>query len=591
MKITNVDPTVTIVKTANPTSIPESGGAVTFTYLITNTSFEPVDLTSLTDNKLGDLLANENVTWADDFKPTDKIPAGKSVTATLVKTFAAGDINAGQEITNVGTVVVTDNDGTTGTANDDATVKITNVDPTVDLTKTVDPTSMPEPGGVFTYTLTIKNTCEEPIQVTDFTDTNSPSLTWKKANGDTISDITVYWIPVGSYVTAEYTETWTDAGDYPNKADVTVIDNDGSTASDAASTLAKVTDVKPTIDITKTADPGSLPEPGGDFKFTITIKNTSVEPVEITELTDTQYDLSDYIGTWLKPNEVITINYTLPFTEVGTYVNTAAVTVKDNEGNTASDSDDATVKVLPVLTAWKFYDRNANGLWDEGEPGIQGWKIQVYNASGTLVETKYTNADGKVTFVLAPGKYTVKEVMAVGSWMATTQKSFTLDVQGGLNEVKFGNLCLGAGGGHTPGYWSNKNGEADMKKMGMSACLAELRTLNLRQPTGTSFDPTTYSQFKTWLQARNAVDMRYQLSGHLAAMWLNVKFGYVKADALVYAGPTLGYRTIGLVMNEANATLALSNPDRTYLGLLKDALDKANNNYNFVQYGPCPVKY
>ena len=38
---------------------------------------------------------------------------------------------------------------------------------------------------------------------------------------------------------------------------------------------------------TKSASPSTLPKPGGVFTFTLTSHNTSVEPVEITDLTDT----------------------------------------------------------------------------------------------------------------------------------------------------------------------------------------------------------------------------------------------------------------------------------------------------------------
>ena len=60
-------------------------------------------------------------------------------------------------------------------------------------------------------------------------------------------------------------------------------------------------DVVPTVSITNSADPSTLPEPGGVFTYTLTIHNTSVEPVTITALTDTNA-LSPgclaLIGTW-----------------------------------------------------------------------------------------------------------------------------------------------------------------------------------------------------------------------------------------------------------------------------------------------------
>jgi hypothetical protein len=82
---------------------------------------------------------------------------------------------------------------------------------------------------------------------------------------------------------------------------------------------------------------------------------------------------------------------------------------------------------------------------------------------------------------------------------------------------------------------------------------------------------------------------------------LNVRFGFVSPTALIYAPGTtsangLGFATVGAIMTEANTDLAsngltvTSNAIRTHQEALKNALDKANNNLNFVQSSPstCP---
>ena len=45
--------------------------------------------------------------------------------------------------------------------------------------------------------------------------------------------------------------------------------------------------VKPTVTLTKAVDKTTLPEPGGAFNYTLTVTNTSIEPVSFN-LTDTQ---------------------------------------------------------------------------------------------------------------------------------------------------------------------------------------------------------------------------------------------------------------------------------------------------------------
>ena len=99
------------------------------------------------------------------------------------------------------------------------------------------------------------------------------------------------------------------------------------------------------------AFPTTMPEPGGDFLFTLDITNDSVEQVTITTLTDDNA-LSDkcltLIGTTLAAGASTSCQYTVSHTEAGIYPNTASVTVKDNENNAASDTDDATVTVTDV---------------------------------------------------------------------------------------------------------------------------------------------------------------------------------------------------------------------------------------------------
>jgi hypothetical protein len=180
--------------------------------------------------------------------------------------------------------------------------------------------------------------------------------------------------------------------------------------------------------------------------------------------------------------------------------------------------------------------------------------------------------------------------------------------EGGFDGLYFGNVCLGDGGGKTLGFWSNKNGEKRMgQTLGMAAALAGLSAQNLRNPNGTHFDPATYKKFRDWLLAGNATNMAYMLSVQYSAMWLNVNAVNgsnpgVNPNSMIYAPGTnsanfLGFATVGAVMAEANTELGLhgtagaNDPWRSYQEALKNALDRANNNLNFVNQQPCAVIY
>jgi hypothetical protein len=108
---------------------------------------------------------------------------------------------------------------------------------------------------------------------------------------------------------------------------------------------------------------------------------------------------------------------------------------------------------------------------------------------------------------------------------------------------------------------------------------------------GRAFDPKTYYQLQCWLLNASAVNMSYMLSVHLAAMKLNVEAGFVKGSALVYA-PGCGSScliSIQDLMAKANAALASDgytpggDQNRALEECLKNALNDANNNLNFVQ--------
>ena len=275
-----------------------------------------------------------------------------------------------------------------------------------------------------------------------------------------------------------------------------------------------------------------------------------------------------------------------------------------------------------TLHVSKYYDANANGLYDSGEALLTGWKFRIHDNIDWIRFTP-------TTLILDPDMYWVSEFKPVQSnWIATDTGTGAVDNQtgtptkeyslaGGDEETaRFGNVCTGAGGGLTLGFWSNSNGLAATKSMGLETQLAFLRSLNLIQNvadkknniTGSKdFDPTAYKDFQSWLLKADATNMAYMLSAQLAAMELNVQSGKVSPSALIYAPGTdsanaLGFATVSDVMNEANAALAptatkggrltvKASANRTYEENLKIALDKGNNNLNFVQSSPCPFSF
>jgi hypothetical protein len=263
-----------------------------------------------------------------------------------------------------------------------------------------------------------------------------------------------------------------------------------------------------------------------------------------------------------------------------------------------------------TLNVVKFYDANANGVNDDGQ-SIAGWRIRIQDGMDVI---RYT----PVSIVVDPDTYTVTESDPIQTnWSHTTPNPVEITVaDGDTGNVEFGNVCVGAGGGLTIGFWSNNNGFAKMNDADtlggpntVAGELSLLSGLNLIKNVvtakkitgGIAFDPTTYATFKSWLLAAEATNMAYMLSAQLAGMALNVEGG-LNAGALIYAPGTtsansLGFATIGAVMTEANASLlaypftVASGTVRSRQEALKNALDKANNNLNFVQATPCAFSF
>ncbi|MCA1683979.1 MAG: hypothetical protein LC708_02475, partial [Actinobacteria bacterium] len=356
-------PTVTIVKTATPTTRPEPGGTFTFTFVVTNTSDEPVTITSLTDDIYGDLNGRGTCALGAVLAP------GASYTCSFSTTFTG---NAGANQTDVATVIVRDDQGNTSTDNDDALINLTDVPPTVQVEKTADPLSLPEPGGRFTFKVVVTNTSNEPVTITSLTDNVYGNL-----NGQGNCAIGAV-LPVGGTYTCSFPGDFIGDANQSQTDEVTVVvrDEEGSTATAKDTAVVTLTDVPPTIAVTKTPSPTSLLAPGGNFTFTVAVTNTSAEPVRITSLTDDIYgDLNGQgtcaVGTTLLPGETYTCSFQGAFTGSGgaTQTDTVTAIAVDNENTQATAQAKAVVSLeAPVLIIPKppappiaFTGRNLDG--------------------------------------------------------------------------------------------------------------------------------------------------------------------------------------------------------------------------------------
>ena len=261
----------------------------------------------------------------------------------------------------------------------------------------------------------------------------------------------------------------------------------------------------------------------------------------------------------------------------------------------------------------KFYDADLNGIQDndlELEPNIEGWLVEVTPFfNGEIIGTSSTFLT-TAWIEVSSGTYVVAEEQ-VDNWAPTNHiptvidaffsdgaivvsSSTTVTVSPGEEViVEFGNVCLADGGAHSKGFWGNKNGKSLFENGDDGvANLALINGLPLANQTGTITDIpnlVNYLAYKQWSKDAHATNMAYMLSAQLAAMVLNLHNLPVEGTDIVWS-PELGFITIDDLIAQATAALAADGytpdgdePNRTDQENLKDALDDANNNLNFVQ--------
>jgi hypothetical protein len=262
-----------------------------------------------------------------------------------------------------------------------------------------------------------------------------------------------------------------------------------------------------------------------------------------------------------------------------------------------------------TLCVNKFYDANVNGVKDPTECYINGWPIRVFADDNLIIERdtafcsdvddgSYRVVEGDITNWVHTG-VVVNGVPFIGTGAPKEVYPVTLPPD---QTVEFGNVCLGAGGGLTLGFWSNKNGQS----LETAADFTFLTSLCLRNATGGDVDFTSSlannkTALNSFLLGANATNMANMLSAQLTAMELNVRHNFVNPAALVYGGDCIanyfpgsnGFITINALMTAAANELCVhgltpsGNQFRAYQECLKTTLDNGNNNLNFVQSRPC----
>ncbi len=342
-----IQPALMLDLNATPGSL-LAGQVVTLTYQVTNTG----------DTYLGPIIISDTILGPVCNQPGPLAP-GAGFICVFTSTVMA-------DTTYLGTVTAQPSDNTGSAlpgvnpinAGDSAFVDVL---PTADVSFSVAPASLPEPGGTVTYTLSLTNTATEPLTLTALSDTLLGGL---HGQGDCALPQT---LAVGAAYTCQYsTAVSGNAGEtLPNTLTATAQDDEGNPVVENALATVTFTDALPAIDVSFSAAPASLPEPGGTVTYTLSLTNTSTEPLTLTALSDTLLgDLHGQGDCALPQTLAVGAAYTCQYSAAvsgnagETLPNTLTATAQDDEGNPVVENASTSVTFTDALPSWQSVSRS-----------------------------------------------------------------------------------------------------------------------------------------------------------------------------------------------------------------------------------------
>lgn len=152
--------------------------------------------------------------------------------------------------------------------------------------------------------------------------------------------------------------------------------------------------------------------------------------------------------------EVPTANYTPTYNNCANAVVTAGATTTC----TITNNFNVGGQTLYTIDGYKWNDADADGVWDNGESALQGWMISA-NATGQLVRTDVTDANGYYSLLVPAGTWMVIETQQSGwtqifpsnntghSVMFSTTSTTTADLNFGNDQNQSSSGGGGGGGG------------------------------------------------------------------------------------------------------------------------------------------------
>lgn len=182
--------------------------------------------------------------------------------------------------------------------------------PSIEVTKLALPSTLRAPGGTVTYTITVQNTsgATDPVTINALTDDRFGDL---NGQGNCVLPVTVQ---PGVSVSCQFQQALQGS---PGDTHINVVTAEGEddegrpvSGSDDAQVIFRTAGgiIPPpaAMRVTKTGSVASVPSPGGDVTYTVSVENTAVDLLELIDLTD------DQVGGSLSGVGTCSVPQTLP---------------------------------------------------------------------------------------------------------------------------------------------------------------------------------------------------------------------------------------------------------------------------------------
>ncbi len=314
---------LTLTKTASPSSGVAVGNVVTYTFVATNTGSVTINAVTVTDPMVGlSALSCAPVNGSAR-------AAGTSMTCTATRTVTQANVDAGV-INNTATVNGTTTGGNAVSATGSASVTATQTN-SLSLTKTAAPSSGVAVGTVVTYTYAGRNTGTTTLHNVGVTDPMSglSAITCAPAAPATLAPNAT----INCTATYTVTQTDVDAGSILNTGTISGLNPSNAPVTRTAGATVTATQTN-SLSLTKTAAPSTGVVAGTVVTYTYAGRNTGTTTLHNVGVTDPMSGLSAITcapaaPATLAPNATIncTATYTVTQTDVdaGSILNTGTI--------------------------------------------------------------------------------------------------------------------------------------------------------------------------------------------------------------------------------------------------------------------------